>query len=71
MPACSWLFEKLDKQSNSRPLLPAPAWVSGSHPAGPVCANRLAERFGGSAAKGSSVPVSAADFPLLFNDMSG
>jgi hypothetical protein len=67
----SWLFEKLDEQSNSRPLLPGPACIPGSHPAGLVCGNRLAERFGGSATKCSSVPVSATDFSLLFNDMSG
>jgi hypothetical protein len=57
-------------KSNSRPLVPGPAWVSGAHPAGPVCGNHLAERFD-SATKCSSVPVSATDFSLLFNDMSG
>ena len=35
-----------------------------------ICSSLLAERFG-SATKCSSVPVSATDFSLLFNDMSG
>jgi len=56
--------------SNSRPLVPGPAWVPGSHLASPVCGNRLAARFG-SATKCSSAPLSATDFPLLFNNMSG
>ena len=69
MPACSWLFEKLEKQSNRRPLLPAPAWVPDSHPA------RLSGAIG--CQNGSVALPNAHTLPdplpisLLFNDMSG